>query len=119
MSNTIHTVLLGHGQRVTLAVYVRAWKTALAAPADAWFPRTPCSWAGGDRAQVLHEFRAGIDDRINRHLPDYGTGRKWRSEWQVETRRAAQALNTPRLAIHWLPQWLKGRFAGRIATYGD
>jgi hypothetical protein len=114
MPNTQRVVTLGDGRRVGLGVYVKAWKTVLAAPATAWFRTTPCSWAGGDRAQALREFRAGLDDRINRHIPDYGRGRKWQSQWQIETWRAAQALNHPRLVIHWLPEWLKARFGARL-----
>jgi hypothetical protein len=119
MTASPQTIRLGDGHRVSLGTYLRAWKAALAAPHDAWFPRTPCSWAGGDRDQVLREFRAGIDDRINRHLPDYGRGRKWDPTWQLETLRAARALNHPRLVISWLPQWLKARYASRLWRSDD
>lgn len=119
MPNSQRVVRLGDGRRVTLGAYVRAWKAALAAPATAWFRTTPCSWAGGDRAQVLREFRDGLDARINRHIPEYGRGRKWNAGWQIETLRAARALNHPRLAIHWLPAWLKPRFGYRLASPAD
>ncbi len=119
MSNSLRTVRLGSGRVVSLGTYVAAWKRALSAPAHATFRETPCSWAGGDRDQVLREFRAGLHDRINRHLPRYGKGRKWDPQWQIETYRAARDLNTPRLALHWLPAWLKARFAHRIAVFDD
>ncbi len=114
MPSRQRTVRLGSGRRVSLGDYVRAWRIALAAPANTWFRETPCSWAGGDRAQVLREFRKGLDDRINRHVPHYGKGRKWKEQWQIETLRAAREINHPRLAIHWLPAWLKPRYAHRL-----
>jgi hypothetical protein len=58
-------------------------------------------------------FRACLDAKINRALSR--RGRKEQPEWQAEMRRAARALNTPRLAIHWLPRELRARFAGRIS----
>lgn len=66
--------------------------------------------------EVLAEFRAGMHDRINRHLPGYGVGRKWESDWQRECIQAAGRLNTPRLCVGWLPMWLRPRFANRIAS---
>lgn len=114
-------VTLGDGRAVGLGNYVKAWKTALSAPADARFkgkPSDPTGWMGGyDRAEVLREFRDGLHDRINRHIPDYGKGRKWDRDWFWMMWRAARDLNTPRLAIHWLPPELRERFEHRMATY--
>lgn len=53
-------------------------------------------------------------NRINRHIPNYGRGRKWAPDWQRETLQAAGRLNTPRLVIDWLPRHLKARFADRL-----
>lgn len=119
MPNAQRVIALGDGRRVTLGAYVQAWKTALAAPATAWFRTSPCRWSGGHRDDVLREFRAGLDDRINRHIPGYGRGRKWDSQWQIEARRASRDLNQPRLVIRWLPDWLKPRFAERLAWCED
>lgn len=113
-------VTLGCGRRVSLGVYVAAWKTALAAPDNAMFRGSPShSRESADRDTVLREFRFGLHDRINRHIPHHGKGRKWNPDYQAEIRRAAHALNTPRLRIYWLPASLKSRFAHRITTRDD
>jgi hypothetical protein len=109
-------ITLGGGRQVSLGVYVRAWRTVLAASPSASFAGSPCdARCPADRAQILREFRKGLHDRINRHLPWYRVGRKWDNDWQRATYQAAIAVNTPRLIISWLPHWLKGRFAHRLA----
>lgn len=109
-------VTLGCGKRVSLATYVAAWKAALHAPENAVFRGSPSdSRAFADRSSVLREFRSGLHDRINRHIPAYGVGRKWAYEYQSEMIQAASALNTPRLHISWLPASLADRFAHRLS----
>lgn len=78
-------------------------------------PVNPCpdGWHGR-ASDALQQFRAGMHDRINRHAPGFGAGRKWASGWQRETMQAAARLNTPRLIIDWLPDHLRGRFAYRM-----
>lgn len=107
-------VRLASGRRVSLAAYADAWKRLRRMDPRQWFRETPGSSFGGTAADALREMRAGLDDRINRHIPAYGRGRKWDPNWQTETARAARALNTPRLAIHWLPPHLRERFASRL-----
>ena len=122
-TNSIATkryITLGGGRQVGLGTYVRAWRTVLTAPPSARFagsPRDPRCPA--DRAQTLREFREGLHDRINQHLPWYGIGRKWDDDWQRATYQAAIALTTPRLIIWWLPHWLNARFANRLADRDD
>lgn len=107
-------IVLPSGARVTLKSYCAAWREVLRVDADrefndfGAFPMT----AG----EILSEIRNGIHDRINRHLSYFGKGRKWGENYQTETLRASRALNTPRLAIHWLPLWLRERFEHRIST---
>ncbi len=101
---------------VSVGQYVGAIKRAKANLA-ATFPSSLEHWAPAKGAQIVAEFRKGLAARINAKAPGYGQGRKWSEEWQVETLRAARALNTPRLAIHWLPQHLKARFAERLSAY--
>lgn len=106
------TIKLPNGVSVSIASYVAVWKAIKLAPSDLsvngfeFFP-LPAE-------QVLREFGKGVSDRINRHIPAYGKGRKWSWIWQTETRRAADQLNHPRLIIHWLPSHLKPRFAHRL-----
>ena len=115
-------VFLPEGRQITLGGYVRSWKLALAAPHNAVF-KDGFNWYPEDKASVLREFRRGLHDRINRRIDGFpGTlrprafpnSRKYSHEWQIETYRAAIQLNQPRLVIHWLPPWLKRRFAHRL-----
>lgn len=106
-------IILGDGKPVTLASYVEAWRYCRAADPATFLRRTPNGWPGY-AGEALAQFRGGLHDRINRHLPGYGTGRKWSDDWQRETLQAASRLNTPRLIIDWLPPHLKGRFSHRL-----
>ncbi len=115
---TIRVITLGDGRQVRLGTYVKAWKICLGLAAGTWLPCTPGGWPG-TAEEALQEFRAGLHDRINRHLPWYGKGRKWDSEWQRHTLQAALQLNTPRLTIHWLPERLKARFGRRLSDPSD
>lgn len=84
--------------------------------------------AGGvpiDRGTVLTAeewlrwFRERLDVKISSHIKGFEIGRKWDLDYQVEIRRAARALNTPRLVIDWLPADLKTRFAHRLRRNDD
>jgi hypothetical protein len=114
-------VVIIQGKAFSLSAYVAGWRKALALPSDAEI--TGFNWFSESKAETLRHFRRGLHDRINRRIDGFGhtlrpvqpRGRKECYEWQVETRRAAQALNTPRLAIHWLPPWLRNRFAHKLS----
>ena len=115
-------VYLPQGRQVTLGNYVRAWKCALTAPDTAVFDKA-FNWYPETKTEVLREFRRGLHDRINRRIDGFpGTlrplphpnTRKHDSQWQLETYRTSIQLNQPRLIIHWLPPWLKKRFAHRL-----
>ncbi|RWQ35826.1 MAG: hypothetical protein EOS20_17280 [Mesorhizobium sp.] len=108
-------VTLGDGRKVSLAAYVAAWKKCLALHPSTPVGRCPDGW-DGRASDALAQFRSGMHDRINRHLPHYGKGRKWSSDWQRETMQAAARLNCPRLAIDWLPIHLKERFSHRLRS---
>jgi hypothetical protein len=99
-------VTLGCSRKISLGRYTAAWKTCLALPPETSIGRGVSGW-DETAGQALAELRKGLEERINKHLPWYGKGRKWSWEWQVETRRAASALNTPRLVIRWLPAHLR------------
>lgn len=110
-------IVLPSGRRVTLGRYVAAWRTlktldpAREVDGFAWYPMP----AG----EVLLQMRTALTDRINRHAPAYGCGRKWDENWQVDTRRAAHQLNTPRRIIRYLPPWLRARFQHRLTGPDD
>lgn len=108
-----HTIGLPDGRSVSVREYVRSWRVLRTLSPDRlvngfyWYPETA--------SIILRALRVGMHDRINRHLPGYGIGRKWDPNWQAEMRRAANDLNCPRLVIHWLPPDLRSRFAHRLA----
>lgn len=110
-------VTLPNGHKCSLGEYVRSWKVLNTMPANqdvAGFGHFPES-VGSIRARLL----AGLDDRINRHTPGYGKGRKWDADWQNTMARAARDLNTPRLRIHWLPLDLRAKFGHLLAGRDD
>lgn len=110
---TARAIKLGNGRRIGLGAYVAAWRTLRTMAPDTWIPTCPDGWSG-TAADALAQCRAGMHDRINRHIASYGRGRKWAPDWQRETLQAAGRLNTPRLIIDWLPMHLKTRFAHRL-----
>ena len=112
-----YTVKLPDGRDVTLREYVRSWRILKTLPPDREVARF--AWYPMQAAEILRELRRGMHDRINRHLPDYGKGRKWDADWQRAMRHAANDLNHPRLVIHYLPPDLKARFAHRLAQAGE
>ena len=111
------TVKLPNGRCVTLGEYVRSWRILKTLPPTREVTRF-FDWPE-PAADILRELRRGIHDRINRHLPGYGAGRKWNPDWQRAMGHAARELNDPRLRIHYLPPDLKQRFAHRLAQVGE
>jgi len=70
-------------------------------------------------SEILTALRDGMHDRINRHIPKYGEGRKWDHDWQRAAMQCANFVNTPRLIVRWVPQDLKARLAHRITLPGE
>jgi hypothetical protein len=114
----MRAITLGCGRQIGLGRYVAAWKACLGLPASTHIGRGVDGW-GQNAGEALHDLRAGMDDRINRHLPWYGKGRKWDNDWQRSMLQASHALNYPRLIIRWLPADLMkiDRFRERV-EYG-
>ena len=119
MKRVVH---LPGGRRVSLSTYVQAWKRTLSAPPETTF-QSAFNWYPETREEILREFRRGLHDRINRRIHNFPgslrprlttPARKLTYEWQIETYRAAQQLNQPRLIIDWLPPWLKSRYRHRL-----
>lgn len=109
-------VITTERRTLTLGQYCVAWRTVKAAPAETEFKESLCGWWPESRETILGQFSYGVHDRINRHLPWFGKGRKWHDDWQRETLQAAQRINQPRLIIDWLPGWLKGQYAQRLRS---
>jgi hypothetical protein len=107
-------IRLPNGKRCTLAAYVHAWRVLLATPERtqvAGFDYWP-----DDAGRILSQLRQGMHDRINRHIPGHGTGRKWSDDWQRHAIQCTHAVNTPRLRVDWIPPDLRARLAHRIST---
>lgn len=85
-------VTLGSGRKVGLGAYTRAWRQAKKMPSDASVRETPSGRAGSTAGQALREFRAGMHDRINRHVKGHAAGRKWGDDYQAGARHAANNL---------------------------
>lgn len=108
-------VTLGNGRRVGLASYVAAWRACLAADPAQPIRMDLHGLPGSTAADVLRQFRDGLHDRINRHIPGYGVGRKWSPDWQREAIHFAAQVNTPRLVVRYLPKDFRGlRFMHRL-----
>lgn len=112
---TKRCIVLGCGRRIGLGRYVEAWKKCLDLPPKTWIGRGVDGW-GQTAGDALRDLRKGLNDRINKHLPWYGKGRKWESDWQAGMWRASRDVNNPRLLIHWLPPELMkvARFKERV-----
>ena len=109
-------LMLPNGKLVRAADYAQAWRRLRAMDPKAMvagfghFPE--------EAGTILRFMREGLHNRINPHLPWWGTGRKWEALWQIDIQRAARELNHPRLIIDWLPPDLKPRFAHRLRGEG-
>jgi hypothetical protein len=113
----MHTIRLPNGNRCSVSRYVAAWRALRSMPADTstkGFDHFPAP--AGD---VLGAMRDGLHDRINRHDPSFGRGRKWSSDWQRAALQTSHAVNTPRLIVRWVPQDLKARLAHRVSAPDD
>lgn len=106
------TIRLPNGQSVTLATYCQAWK-AIARKPEGYYSGFDYFPTRG--TEILEKIQFGVHDRINRHLPHYGRGRKWDDDWQRAAIQTARSVNTPRLLIHWLPVDLRSRLSHRLA----
>lgn len=111
-------VTLGDGRKIGLGRYVAAWKRCRELPPATDIGKGISGW-GETAGEALCKLRDGMHDRINRHIPGYGRGRKWHHDWQRAMHQAAWQVNSPRLIIRWLPPDLMRRenLAERVA-YG-
>lgn len=82
---------LPNGKQCRLSVYCAAWRTLKTLDPEAevkgweWYP-VPAR----DILRRLHE---GLHERINRHDPRHGRGRKWSVAYQIDLRRDARRVN--------------------------
>ena len=112
-----YVVRLPNGLQCPIPSYVAGWRALRG--------MDPCAKVRGwdhfptEAGAILRALRAGMHDRINRHLAWSQETRKWSPLWQADMARAARDLNWPRLRIHWLPPELRERFGHRLASRED
>lgn len=85
-----HYIVLPNGRRCGVGRYARAWVALLAMAPESLCP-------GFDHfpepaREILAAMHGGLADRINRHLPWYGRGRKWKSDYQIALWRDSRAV---------------------------
>lgn len=108
-------VRLPNGRLVRLGAYVEAWRTLKAMPPEKLikgFDHFPTA-AG----EIRRKMAEGTHDRINRHIPNYGKGRKWEAQWERDARHTASRVNTYRLIVRTPevhPVELRARLRHRI-----
>lgn len=112
---SVRVVTLPNGRACGLGVYVTAWRSLIDITR-----LTPKALIKGfdhfpeEASRVLDALRDGLHDRINRHVPHYGKGRKWDHNWQRAAIQCAHEVNTPRLIVRYAPPDLAKRLAHRI-----
>ena len=108
-------ITLPNGKACGLSQYVKAFHTLKQAkPESLWpgwdyFPTTAAS--------ILAAMQYGIHDRINRHIPAFGVGRKWSPDYFRAANHCARRVNTPRLVVRegMVPFEFRARLADRIS----
>lgn len=100
-AQALRVVRLPNGRPCRLSTYAGAWQKLKTLPPStqvAGFQPFP-----EGAAEVLASIRRGLDDRINRHVPWFGRGRKWQSDYQVAMQRDArrvQQILTQRIRVY-------------------
>lgn len=116
----IRYITLPNGRRALLAAYCYSWRQMKQAEPDK--PIRGFDLFAMPAADILREIRRGVHDRINRHIPGYGVGRKWDDDWQRDALHTARRVNTPRLIVRETevhPVELRPRLAHRITAWED
>jgi len=109
-------VTLGSGKRLRLGQYVAGWKQLLNLPSGSTVRGNLTSWDDAEEtsaATVLQQYRRGLHDRINRHIPWFGKGREWDrfgATWQFAGRVNSRCIIRP----NETPYRYRARLAARI-----
>jgi len=112
----MRTIGLPNGRAVTLGTYVASWRTLKGLQPDALIRGWDHFPERADR--ILRRLHEGMHDRINRHIPGYGKGRKWDSDWQREVIQTAYQINR-RVRVYSIHRDLRRRLAHRLASRED
>lgn len=87
-----YAIGLPNGRRCSIIPsYIASWRALIAMDGGAevrgW------DWHSTPARDILRRLRGDLNERINRHLPAYGQGRKWDRQWQIDCRRDARIVN--------------------------
>jgi len=114
-------VTLGSGKRLRLGQYVAGWKQLLKLPSGSTVRGNLTSWDDAEEtstATVLRQFRQGMHERINRHIPWFGQGREWDrfgATWQFADRVNSRCI----VRVNEAPYRYRARLAARLTHPGD
>ena len=116
----VRVVTLGDGRQVRLCTYLAAWRACLRLPEGTYIGRG-ISGHGETAGEALRLLRDGLADRINRHDPDHGRGRKWSPDWQRAAMQTAARVNTRRLIVRTteVPAEFRARLADRLSEVSE
>jgi hypothetical protein len=91
---------LPNGKHCSLATYRNAWNKLKTLKPDSEI--NGWEWYPVPARDILRQLRAGMHNRINRHIPGYSKGRKWSVDYQHTLRREARMIHdyTQRRIIH-------------------
>ena len=108
-------ITLPNGRKCGLAKYIAAFRTLKQAKPESMWPGW--DYFSTSASSILSAMHYGIHDRINRHIPAFGAGRKWSSDYDRAARNCARCVNTPRLVVRegMVPFEFRTRLAHRIS----
>ncbi len=119
-SRPVRCVIIPCGRPVSVRQYAAAWRMVRSLPPDT--PIRARQWDHCDTTagRVLRDMRHGLHDRINRHVPRYGIGRRWEPEYAGDVARLARTLRD-RCVVRPcdVPRDLVPRLAHRITPVGE
>jgi hypothetical protein len=112
-------VTLPNGRACSLRSYCAGWRKLKTLSPDTQIGNWddfPIEAAG-----ILRDLHRGMHDRINRHIPGYGRGRKWDERYQADLRRDAQHVDdyALRRLIHPVNRLATPELQGRFRWHYD
>jgi hypothetical protein len=110
--STIRVIGLPCGRPVSLGEYVRSWRVLKTLPAARLVERW--SHFATPAGEILEAIAAGVQDRINRHIPGFGQGRRWSEDWFRSVLLTARTVNGTRVVLDWVPEGLETHLAHRL-----